>query len=307
MEDNKDFSSGTEEKSNGKTIIISILAIALLGTIAYLVYINNKKAEVEAENSKQKLELESAYNDLDSIGSELNDKIIEISQLGGDIEELLVVKEQLEQEKKAIRNSSRAQISSLREKVSGYKELLTSQDEEIARLKEMNEELLTENTGLKEERNTLNKSIASLNSSKDKLEEQVAVASQLKAEDIKIYAVSKSGKERLEEFKNRQAEKIKINFSIAENKVAPVEGKEILVQITAPDGNVIFDVSRGSGAFMLDGREVFYSAKKEILYDNKKQPLSLNYSKGSEYDKGLHKVKIYTDGYLMGSGQFLVK
>lgn len=311
MEENKpegrDFDLQNREKSSNKTVIIALLAIALLAAIGYLVYINQQKAQVEAENDKQQQELQATYYELDSLGGELNDKILEISQLGGDIEELLEIKEQLEKEKKSLQKTSRRQVNNLKDKLSGYKEILAAQDLEITRLKEMNEELLTENTGLKKERNTLNQSIATLNTSKGELEEKVAIASRLKVEDLKIYGVSKSGKEREREFRNRQVEKIKIDFAIAQNPVAPIEGKEIMVQITAPDGNIIFDVSRGSGGFMLDNREVFYTAKKEILYDTKRQQLSVTYIKGSEYMTGLHKVKVYTDGYLMGEGTFVIK
>ena len=122
-----------------------------------------------------------------------------------------------------------------------------------------------------------------------------------------IAAVNSRGKETIGEFKNRQIESIKVTFNIAENKVAPVDGKDVLVRIVAPDGNVLFDVTRGSGTFMFDNREMYFTAKQEILFDNTRQKLSFLYNKGSEYALGIHKVEVYTDGYLMGAGSFTVK
>jgi hypothetical protein len=119
--------------------------------------------------------------------------------------------------------------------------------------------------------------------------------------------VNESGKEREGEFKNRHIDQIKIVFTVSENGVAPIEGKELLIRVVAPDGNVLFDVARGSGSFTFEGREMFFTQKQEILYDKKNQEVTLFYKKGSEYATGNHRVEVYTDAYLMGSGIFEVQ
>ena len=58
---------------------------------------------------------------------------------------------------------------------------------------------------------------------------------------------------------------------------------------------------------MFEGREMFYTARKEILYDRNKQEVIVFYDKGSEFAIGVHNVEIYTDEYLMGAGSFVVK
>ena len=73
------------------------------------------------------------------------------------------------------------------------------------------------------------------------------------------------------------------------------------------NGQPIFDVARGSGTFQLNGREEFYTAGQEILFDNTKQKLTFMYEKGSAYASGVYNVEIYTDGYLMGRSQFTVR
>ena len=100
---------------------------------------------------------------------------------------------------------------------------------------------------------------------------------------------------------------MRIEFTVNENKVAPIEGKGLLVRVIAPDNNVLFDVTRGSGSFNFEGREMFFTAKKEILYDRSSQKVTLLYDKGSEYELGQHTVEVYTDDYLMGRGSFVVK
>jgi cell division protein ZapB len=98
-----------------------------------------------------------------------------------------------------------------------------------------------------------------------------------------------------------------VKFNIAKNDVAPVSGKEILMRIIDDNENVLFDVARGSGTFTLDGKETFYTAKQEILFDNTQQEVSFLYDKGSEYLPGRYVMEIYTDGYKMGSKSFRVK
>ncbi|MFT5568862.1 MAG: hypothetical protein ACI9RP_000898, partial [Cyclobacteriaceae bacterium] len=169
-----------------------------------------------------------------------------------------------------------------------------------------NEQLLSENSDLKTETQQLNQSIRSINEEKQKLESQVALVAKLKVEGMTVYAVS-GAKERANEFRNRQIENLKIIFTVSKNIVAPIEGKELLLRIVAPDGNVLFDVTRGSGTFMLESREQFFTAKKEILFDKSAQRVTILYDKGSEFTTGEHLVEVYTDDYLMGTGRFIVK
>ncbi|MEQ8414085.1 MAG: chromosome segregation protein SMC [Imperialibacter sp.] len=300
------MSEGGSNNKKQQSIVIA-LAILLLLALVKIGIDHSTNKSLTADNMAKQEELTETYFSLDSVSSELDKRIQTITELGGEVDTLLKVKEQLEKEKEAIRTRSNKEIGQLKARVEGYRELLVAQDEEITKLKAINEKLLTENTGLKVEKNELTASIRDLSQSKNKLEEKVALASQLKVENMVIAAVNSRGKETVGEFKNRQVESIKVTFNIAENKVAPVDGKDVLVRIVAPDGNVLFDVTRGSGTFIFDNREMYFTAKQEILFDNTRQKLSFLYNKGSEYALGIHKVEVYTDGYLMGAGSFTVK
>lgn len=278
--------------------------------VVILIIFYYQYSSLQDERDAQAKELSETLIRLDSIGTELDDKIATIRELGGEVDTLLKVKEEMQAERKLLLteiDNRKRMMATLRGKVEGYTELLLEKDAEIAQLKKMNEVLITENNELKTEKQELNASIQEINKAKDQLAEQVAFASRLKAGDFKIYAVSEGGREREGEFRNRHADRLRVTFTVSENEVAPIEGKELLVRIVAPDGNVLFDVTRGSGTFMFEGRELFYSASQEILYDKNSQEVSLYYDKGSEYTEGQHQVEVYTDEYLMGKGTFLVK
>ena len=104
------------------------------------------------------------------------------------------------------------------------------------------------------------------------------------------------------EFRNRHIDKLKVEFSVMKNEVAPIGAKDLLLRIVGPDGNVLFDVTKGSGSFAYEGREIFFTERQEILYDKNRQKVTYLYDKGSDYDIGRHQVEVYTDGYLMGKG-----
>ena len=297
-----------EERSDNRTkIIIGVLAAALLTAIIFIIFGYKKQGELRKEGELTKQELLDASAKLEAISIELDQKIEEIQKLGGDIEELQLAKEEIEKEKENLRKSSNVQISRLRERVRGYETLLKNKDEEITKLRVIADSLLSENTTLKNQQNEMQEVLTTMEEDKGKLEERVAFAGRLKAENIKIFAVNKRGKEREGEFKSRQIDKLKMEFNIGENNVAPIEGKEILVRVIEPAGNVIFDVATGSGTFMIDGREEFYTTKQDILFDNTKQILTFLYQKPSEFEPGQYTLEIYTDDYVMGSRNFTVK
>jgi hypothetical protein len=295
----------TEPKKSNKVLIyvVAVLAVLLVGALV-LNFI--RESNLKETNAK----LMVAYSQLDSIGQEMDSKIIQIEQLGGDVEELTVIRDSLEREKENLleaRTRSNRQIRDLRNRVEGYRELLVMKDVEIEELKKVNEELVVENTELKTERNQLNQNLRDAQKTQEQLTEKVQIASRLEAENISVAAINQRGREKEDEFRARQVEKLQVKFNIAKNDVAPVSGKEILMRIIDDNDNVLFDVARGSGTFELEGKETFYTAKQEILFDNTQQQVTFLYDKGSEYLPGRYVMELYTDGYLMGSKSFRVK
>ncbi len=300
-------SRGIEKQNPRKRQTFLILAIAMaVLLIGAVVWIFMREQLIKQTNAQ----LMVAYSRLDSIGNQLDDKIVEIERLGGEIEDLVLVRDSLEQEKEALKETqvrSQKEMRRLSARVEGFRELLLIKDKEIEELQKLNEVLVTENTELKTERNELNQTLREARQTQEKLSKKVVIASRLEAENIRVAAISSRGSEKEDEFRARQIEKLRVAFNIARNDVAPVEGKEILMRIIDENDNVLFDVARGSGTFLLDGKETFYTAKQEILFDNSQQLVNFVYDKGSEYLPGLYVMEIFTDGYLMGSKSFRVK
>lgn len=300
-----------ENKLSNKKILFIVIGILLLANIVtlFLFYQNNQENETELQSSKQ--ELNETYNKLESISNELDLKIEEIQKLGGDVEELRLIRETLEQEKEQLQNDqqlAQKRFNQINNRVEGYRELLLRKDEEIAEMKKLNDALYSENTELKEEQRKLNKTLTEVQSDKQVLAQKVEQASRLKAENVKVVGMNSNGKAKeRDRYRNNQIDKMQLSFNLAKNEVAPVEGKDLFIRVLEPDGSVIFDVAKGSGTFMHEGKEMFYTMKKEILYDNTGQQVSFLYDKESDYVEGRHTVEIYADDYIIGKTNFEIR
>lgn len=308
MADNNQETNSSNK--NKRTLIIAIIALLLIvnGVIYYMDY--REKQELQAEINSKNTELLETYDQLNSISNELDQKIKEIEALGGDVAELQQAKAELEAEREQLTKSASIasrRYSEIREKVQGYETLLKQKDVELAHLRSLSDSLYAENNTLKSTQNQLSDSINRITKTRTELQKKVNVASRLKAENIKVIALNKRGKEREGEFRDRQIEQLKVQFNLADNPVSPIESKDIMLRVIDPNGNVLFDVATGSGTMMINNREEFFTAKQEILFDNTRQQLSFLYQKESDYEDGIYNVELYSDGYMIGNETFKVK
>jgi cell division protein ZapB len=295
------------KKNNRTAIIITIMAIIIVFQFVKIYFDSQEKTELRTENTTIEQEYATTLQRLEELKSELDERIAEIQKLGGDVTELQMAKDEIDVELKRTQRANGKVIKELKDRVEGYEVLLKNKDEEIDKLKSVNKELLTENVTLKTQKNELGDSINKLSQTKEALETKVGIASRLKAENIRILALNDRGKERESPFRSKQISQLKVEFNIGENDVAPIEGRKIMIRIVDQNDQVLFDVERGSGTFIYNGKEEFFTSSQDILFDNSQQKLSYVYDKGSEYASGSYVLEVYTDDYLMGRGEFVVK
>ncbi|MBS9523211.1 hypothetical protein KI659_04185 [Litoribacter alkaliphilus] len=293
------------EKGKNILIIVLIILVIVSGVKLYMDHQDkNKKSEeiiiLSEENNDLNLRL-------DSMTYQLTLRIDEIETLGGDVDSLKQIRDQLIEERTTDRKRSATEIASLNRKIDGYSTLLREKDSEILALREQNQELYSENKQLKSTQAEIEEEVAQLNIKQQQLTEKVTKAERLRAENIVVAAVNSRGREREDNFRNRQLDKLKISFDLTENDLTPAGTKDIFVQVIAPNNQVIFDIARGSGTFDLEGKEEFFTAKQDILYNNSSQKLTYYYEKGSDYAPGTYKVRIFADGFQIGNREFEVR
>ncbi|HLL97063.1 MAG TPA: hypothetical protein VK404_18970 [Spirosoma sp.] len=261
-------------------------------------------------------EVLAATTRLDSISTQLDAKIAEIRQLGGNISSLMKAKQQLEADKRELRNLSSFNSRKYDRKIQSYQTLLAQKDQEITRLKaengalaQQNQTLMQENSGLKAERQTLSDSVVAVETRNKELNQKVTIAAALHAERVTVSAINARGKERDGgSYRARQLDKIRISVRMAPNALARQDEKDLYVRVLDPSGAVISDRATGSGDFTYNGQGMIYTAMQRFAFDNSRQQVDFIYGRaGKPFNEGRHTVEVYCEGFRIGEGEFTVK
>ena len=301
-------------RKNKTALVLVLLAILLVANgFQYWLSRQDKVEILEKEILiKEKTEdLSKASTALDSMRMELELKIAEINKLGGDTASIGLLKRQIERDLKNTRRrnfKSKEMIEDLKNRIEDYELQLAAKDEEIGKLKAENQTLYADNTKLKTKIVQTEDSISRLSETKAKLSEQVEIASKLRAEEIKISIIDIKGREKEDDdYRAKKISKLKVNFKIADNKVARIENKEVFLRIMDPEGGYLYDAGSGGGTFTLEGRDSPYTSKLSFLFDNRQPQLSFVWEKGSPYKTGTYTIELFSEGIKLGQANFVVK
>lgn len=308
-----------DQKQDRRTLLWAALAVlAILNVVLFYFYYQERQNNRDKDTiiAAKTDEVLSTKNKLDSISVQLDAKIAEIQQLGGSVDSLIVLKQELERDRLALRNSNAFSAKKYEDKIRNYESILTQKDTEIAQLKEelgivtaKNEELSQAVSGLEGDKQLLADSVTNYAVQNRELNEKVTMASALRAENITVNALSSKGKERDGgSYKARRIDKLKIDFRLGPNAVAKQDRKEVYLRILDPDGAVLSDMATGSGAFIHNGREMIYSSKEAINFNNTSQSMGIMYGRGGiPFKDGKYTVELYSEGFKIGQGDFTVK
>lgn len=296
-------------KKRRRDILYAFLFLVVVSFLVRIIFDYASKKRLLEENLLKEKELSEAYYQLDNIEKELDSKISQISQLGGKVTVLLEAKEQLLKEKEDIRRRNEVVIQELKERVEGYTSLLLEKDEEVGDLKRANKILLSENLGLKRETNALQFSIQEMNDKQRTLEEKIHQAGSLRADNINMVALRRSGKPSSRSLRASRIDDLRISFDIMPNEMASVGNAVIYLRLVAPNKEVLFDVEEGGGSFSYEKKELFYTLKKDILYKRQRVSTHFDYTKKGDHKllSGNYVVEIYGGNSLMGREVFYVK
>ncbi|TDB65316.1 hypothetical protein [Arundinibacter roseus] len=308
-----------EQKRDRKTLLWAALAILALLNIVLLYFFYQERQENESKDTIIAAKTEEVLftkTKLDSISIQLDAKIAEIQQLGGSVDSLIALKQQLEKDKQSLQSKNAYSAKTYEDKIRSYEAILSQKDRDIAQLKEelgivtaRNEELSQTVTGLQSEREALADSVTNFAVQNRELSEKVTIASALRAENIRVNALTAKGKEREGgNYKARRIDQLKVSFVLGENSIAKQDRKDVFMRILDPNGAVLSDMATGSGAFVHNGREMIYSSKEAVNFTNSRQNLDIYYGKGGVPLKdGKYTVELYSEGFKIGQGDFTVK
>ncbi len=308
-----------EKRNNGRTyLIVALLMLVGLNVLQlYFWYQEREMGKTKDVTIAAKTEeVLATKTKLDSISAQLELKIAEIQKLGGNIDSLLKVKDQLELDKRNLRNVNNFDDRKYTARIREYESLLSQKDSEILRLREengiltaQNKTLTEENTGLRGEKQALSDSVVTYSSRNRELQQKVTLASALRAENISVNALNAKGKENDGgSYKAKRLEKVKVSFRLGENPLAQQNEKTVYIRILDPTGAVVSDMATGSGEFTYNGKGMVYTAAQSIQFSNSRQQVDFVYGRGAQrFNEGRHVVEVYAEGFKIGEGEFTVK
>lgn len=193
-------------------------------------------------------------------------------------------------------------IRMYRKEMETIRTVLRSYIVQIDSLNLQNQELQAENKQLKNTERRLNTEKEQLEKDKTQLEEIKNLATALQLSNINLVLLSKRDKETS---RIRTCTKVRVDFIIRANKVAPAGEKTISLRIIRPDQLVLG--SPDLEMIDINGEQIPASSSRVITYENTDLPVSIFWNNDGEIVPGEHIVELYSEGALIGISSFVLK
>jgi len=300
MEENT--SNENRKKSGLLWILIALLAITNGVTFWMYMQEKNKAANevvvkeqiiVERDNVQgELLQLQKDYNNLETndkaLQAEIDAKKTEIAQLLKDAEK---------------HKGDAYIISKLRKETESLRQIMRGYVRTIDSLGTLNKTLIVEKDNVLKELTTEKGKTTTLNKEKEVLNATIQKGSLLSCFNIVAKGVKfkSGGKKESETSKASRVQKIKVSFSLGENKIAKAGEKNIFVRIVTPDGKEMAKNYDDNYKFIFDKSSAYFAGKQALNYANK-EISGVAYCEGqSELVPGNYIIEVSCDGAIIGS------
>lgn len=293
-----------ENQNNNSKLkaIILVLSLLLLASLGYMFKMSSDAKQVETELSSVTVEKETALSELTQLKTTYDAAIAENTSMS---EELIAERDKVVKLMEEVKKSKgdAATLSKYKKQIGELQAKMNTLMKENEELKVQNQQLSAEIDSTKTilvEAKEYNQVLAGQN---EELSKTVEKASKLSILNLKTgaYKVKSSGKE-VETERARRADILKINFTIAENRVAKSGDKSYYIQVIDSKNNVL-----GEKKLIEFGeKSLTYSFISTVQYENSTVNVSENLP-GEDFEKGTYFVNIFDKGELVGKTSFTLK
>jgi len=299
----------TTNSGKGKMgiVMIVILVILLIGIGGLLYWIFSMKSDIEvlmADKEIQRIELQT---ELDSLMNE--HELIKVEY--GTLSDSLYVKDSIIQANATeIRKllNTQWEYYKIKKKLELLQKVSQGYIRQMDSLYNVNEALTEENAVIRQDLQTARHENEEIAKDREVLNEIVVQASVLQAYNLIALGVRDRGANKYKETdKASRLDKIKVCFTIGENKIIGPGTKDIYVRIAQPDKLILTRGRSDKYTFLYKGEKIQYSIKKLIDYQNLSMDLCLYWDKNSpdqEIQKGVYHVEVFYQEEVIGHTQF---
>lgn len=305
---NQTPSEANSKKSKGinRALVLLLILLSLaLGVTLWKYFelrrtLDQRGNEIELlsdERGELESELEDMLAELDTLETTNDSMKVELAQRKDEIQDLLA---KVKDKDYAIYKLKK-ETKTLRVIMKGYVVTIDSLNTLNVTLRNENQEV--RNT-LSEERTKSQK----LMKSNENLSSKVALASRLDVRDVRVFGVKvrrdMTGKET---DRAKRTDKLRVCFTLDENRVAAEEKKNLYLRIIAPDGSILTAGESEDYKFLFNGVSGYFSDKLEIAYDRNAKEYCMDWTKPfEEYEmtSGTYTIFLFAEDYEMASTKF---
>ena len=293
------------DKTSKIILSISIVLILALGGFIYFQFSKISQAENQLNELTQVMEFEKqqSIEEYEKLAMEYEEFYIETSNdsLLKLFDEEKQKVQQLLQELKTVKATNARRIKELQKELGTVRGVLKSYIYKVDSLNTVNDNLKKENVKIKKQIQEANEVARLLEEKTNELDAKINLASILEADEISIKTLNKKGKitRSLKKITN-----IEICFQVLRNITAERGYKTIYIRIADANGEVL---TVSGNTFEFEGKELVYSAKKEIEYNGENTPVCMYYKIIDPLQTGSYSIAIFADGNLIGTTGFVLK
>lgn len=286
-------------------ISIGVL-LAIIAVLAWML-VNQKKESITREKESGSVQLE-LQGQLDSLLAEHERVKVSYGELSNSLTERdSVINVKAMEIKKLL--GSKAELSVVKSKLAQLQQITQVYEQQIDSLFTVNRKLKSENERIKIDYNLEQQKTNDLSKDKEALNEKITGAAVLKAYKISAIAYKSRGVDNEKATdKAARADKIKVCFTVSENKLVSSGYKRFFVRIARPD-NVI--LTRGPAyTFQFLGQTLQFSAMETLNYEGDAADVCTYFEQpvnGPELAKGRYVVNVFTEDREIGQTSFELK
>lgn len=293
-----------EEKKRGGLLwmIIALLFGSNVVTIWLYLQEKNKAEKQIIVTEKIVVERDNIKNDLLALQHEYDNLKTNDAALQKEIDEKKAYIEQLLKEAEKHKGDSYI-IAKLKKETETLRQIMIGYVHTIDSLGTLNKNLIVEKQNVLKELDNEKGKITTLNKEKDELKATIEKGSILTCFNVKAVAVKlkSGGKKESETTKAKRADKIKVSFSLGENKIAKAGPKTVYVRIITPDGKEMAKNYDDSFKFSFDKSSGYYAGKTELNYANVEIAGVTYCESNSPLVSGNYIVEVTCDNVIVGS------
>lgn len=275
--------------------VIGMLAVALIFMLVHLSSVKNDLKELEAEKELQRQDFQAEVDSLMKVHNELKESYGELSaELA---EKDSIIQADAVEIKKLL--DSQWDYYRIKKKLNELQLISQHYVRQMDSLYTVNRELVAENERIREQFQAEKRENTNLTRQKEELTHMVNQAAVLKIHNYNAEAVFfKGGSKETSTNKANRAERIKIDFTVAENNLVDAGTKIFYVRIAEPDRAIICKGMGDEYSFDANGETLQFTEKIRVNYDGKETDVRAYYIKPSDRQMmpGTYFIDIYEQG-----------